>query len=87
MPLTRTLSVSVDCSWTAREGPLSYLTVISWLTYPGVCIIKMVGVGGALATCMEQIGYSIFDFVAKAVFDILIWAIASGKSDDEGSKT
>jgi bacteriorhodopsin len=63
-----------------------YLTVISWLTYPGVYIIKMVGVGGATASCMEQIGYSISDFVAKAVFGILIWAIASGKSDAEDTK-
>jgi bacteriorhodopsin len=27
-----------------------YLTVISWLTYPGVYIIKMVGISGASAS-------------------------------------
>jgi len=64
------------------------LTAISWLTYPGVYIIKMVGISGASATCMEQIGYSISDFVAKAVFGVLIWAIAAAKSesDDEQGK-
>merc|ERR1712039_89530 len=61
-----------------------WLTVISWLTYPGVYIIKMVGISGAAATCAEQIGYSIADVVAKAVFGCLIWAIASAKSDAEG---
>jgi len=60
-----------------------YLTIISWLTYPGVYIIKMIGISGASATCMEQIGYSISDFIAKAVFGILIWKIASTKSDNE----
>jgi len=60
-----------------------YLTVISWLTYPGVYIIKMVGISGASASCYEQIGYSISDFVAKAVFGILIWAIASAKSETD----
>merc|ERR1712216_596374 len=60
-----------------------YLTAISWLTYPGVYIIKMVGLSGAFATCAEQIGYSCSDVVAKAVFGVLIWAIAAAKSDDE----
>jgi hypothetical protein len=31
----------------------------------------------------EQIGCSISDFVAKAVFGILIWAIASAKSEND----
>merc|ERR1712022_89642 len=60
-----------------------YLTAISWLTYPGVYIIKMVGLSGAFATCAEQIGYSISDVVAKAVFGVLIWGIAAAKSEDE----
>merc|ERR1712232_1109842 len=60
-----------------------YLTVISWLTYPGVYIIKNLGLAGAVATTYEQVGYSIADVVAKAVFGVLIWAIASGKSTEE----
>merc|ERR1712046_73845 len=59
------------------------LTAVSWLTYPGVYIIKMVGISGATATCMEQIGYSISDFVAKAVFGVLIWGIAAAKSESD----
>jgi len=60
-----------------------YLTVISWLTYPFVYIIKNVGLAGAAATTYEQVGYSIADVVAKAVFGVLIWAIAAGKSTEE----
>jgi len=62
-----------------------YLTVVSWLTYPGVYIIKNFGLAGAQATTYEQVGYSVADVVAKAVFGLLIWAIASGKSDAEDS--
>merc|ERR1712241_1273727 len=51
-----------------------------WLTYPFVYIIKMIGIGGVTATAGEQIGYSIADVVAKAVFGVLIWAIAAEKS-------
>merc|ERR1712118_243641 len=64
-----------------------WLTIISWLTYPCVYIIKMIGISGVTATAGEQIGYSIADVVAKAVFGILIWAIAAEKSKvgSEGS--
>jgi len=57
-----------------------YLTVFSWLTYPFVYIIKSAGIAGPIATTYEQIGYSIADVVAKAVFGVLIWAIAAEKS-------
>jgi len=63
-----------------------YLTVISWLTYPGVYIIKNMGLAGNIATMYEQVGYSIADVVAKAVFGVLIWAIAAGKSAEEQEK-
>merc|ERR1711981_782433 len=62
-----------------------YLTVVSWLTYPGVYVIKMIGISGATATTYEQIGYSIADVVAKAVFGVLIWAIAAAKSEVKDS--
>ena len=43
--------------------------------------MKMMGISGATATAAEQIGYSVADVVAKAVFGVLIWAIAAAKSD------
>merc|ERR1719223_173566 len=60
-----------------------YLTVISWCTYPFVYIVKNIGLAGATAATYEQIGYSIADVVAKAVFGVLIWAIAAEKSSIE----
>merc|ERR1712147_531753 len=46
-------------------GKARLLTAVSWLTYPGVYIVKMMGIAGV---------------VAKAVFGVLIWAIAAAKS-------
>merc|ERR1712146_80420 len=63
-----------------------YLTVVSWLTYPFVYVIKNLGLAGAAATTYEQVGYSIADVVAKAVFGLLIWAIAAEKSAVEDSR-
>ena len=60
-----------------------YLTAVSWLTYPFVYIVKNIGLAGAVATTYEQIGYSVADVTAKAVFGVLIWAIAAGKSAEE----
>lgn len=62
-----------------------YLTVISWLTYPFVYIIKNMGLKGAAATTYEQVGYSIADVVAKAVFGLVVWSIAAAKSEEEGN--
>jgi len=61
-----------------------FLTVFAWLTYPFVYLVKNTGQGGgALATTLEQVGYSLADITAKAVFGVLIWAIAAGKSAEE----
>jgi len=64
-----------------------YLTVISWCTYPFVYIVKNIGLSGPTATMYEQVGYSVADVVAKAVFGVMIWAIASEKSklEEQGS--
>merc|ERR1712125_54645 len=70
----------------ALTAQARWLTIISWSTYPGVYIIKMLGISGVAATAGEQIGYSFADVVAKAVFGVLIWAIAAEKSKVENEK-
>ena len=62
-------------------GQARVLTTVSCLTYPGVYVIKIVGIGGASSTVTEQTGYSIADIIAKAVFSVLIWAVATAKGD------
>jgi bacteriorhodopsin len=56
-----------------------WLTIISWLTYPCVYLIKT-GLPGPTPTAEEQVGYSIADVVAKAVFGIMIWKVADTKT-------
>jgi len=56
------------------------LTAVSWLTYPFVYLIKNTGIAGPAATVYEQVGYSAADVTSKAIFGVLIWAIAAEKS-------
>jgi bacteriorhodopsin len=58
-----------------------YVTVISWSFYPIVFIFPMIGVTGGTATTAVQIGYTIADIVAKAMFGLLIYTIAVRKSE------
>merc|ERR1712060_561756 len=53
---------------------------------PFMYVVYTLLAGLNAATTYEQVGYSIADVVAKAVFGILIWAIAAAKSSaEEGS--
>jgi bacteriorhodopsin len=58
-----------------------WLTVISWSFYPVVFIFPMIGLTGGEATTAVQVGYTVADVVAKAVFGIVIYMIAVRKSD------
>merc|ERR1711937_527589 len=60
-----------------------YVTVISWSTYPIVYILGSVGLSGSTGFVGVQIGYSIADVVSKCGYGILIWYIASCKSQVE----
>ena len=80
------LRSSLDSQPTAARGLISkarYLVIASWAFYPVVFIFPMMGVSGPTATTYLQIGYSVADIVAKAVFGVLIFAIALKKSGPE----
>ena len=64
-----------------------WLTVLSWSFYPIVFIFPMIGLTGGTANTAVQIGYSIADIVAKAVFGIVIYMIAVRKTQAEGGQT
>mmetsp|Transcript_7243 Transcript_7243/g.18604 ORF Transcript_7243/g.18604 Transcript_7243/m.18604 type:complete len:269 (-) Transcript_7243:160-966(-) len=61
-----------------------YVTIISWLTYPVVYIIPMLGASGASALVGVQIGYSISDFISKCGVGLMITKIAIAKSNSAG---
>jgi bacteriorhodopsin len=59
------------------------LTVISWCFYPVVFILLMLGFSGGTSATAVQVGYTIADVLAKAVFGVLIYLIAVRKSEAE----
>ncbi len=82
------LKASLDHQPAAARGLISnarYLLIISWAFYPVVFILPMLGVDGPAATTFVQVGYSIADIVAKAIFGVLIFAIALKKSEAEAT--
>jgi len=62
-----------------------WLTVLSWSFYPVVFVFPMIGLTGQTANTAVQIGYSIADIVAKALFGIVIYMIAVRKSEVEAT--
>ncbi len=80
------LKKSIDSQPEAARGLVStarWVTVVSWLFYPVVFTLPMIGMTGGGATTAVQVGYTIADIVAKAGFGILIYLIAVRKSESE----
>lgn len=59
------------------------LTIISWCFYPIVFVFPMIGFTGGATVAAVQVGYTVADIVAKAVFGVLIYMIAVRKSEAE----
>jgi bacteriorhodopsin len=60
-----------------------WLIIASWSFYPVVFIFPMIGLTGGTAATAVQVGYTIADIVAKAVFGVLIYMIAARKSETD----
>lgn len=60
-----------------------WITVGSWSFYPVVFIFPMIGLTGGAAITAVQVGYTVADVVAKAVFGVLIYMIAVRKSEHD----
>jgi hypothetical protein len=84
------LAKSIDSQPAAAKGLVGNartLTVVAWLFYPVVFVFPMIGFTGGSATAAVQVGYTIADVVAKAVFGIMIYMIAMKKSAAEGAQS
>jgi bacteriorhodopsin len=57
-----------------------WLTVVSWCFYPVVFVFPMIGFTGSSANIAVQVGYTVADILAKAVFGVLVYMIAVRKS-------
>ena len=63
------------------------LTVFSWFFYPVVYFLPFVlSMDGGTSIAVIELGYTIADITAKAVFGLVIYAIAVRKSEVEGFK-
>jgi bacteriorhodopsin len=58
------------------------VTIASWSFYPVVYFAGAIGLEGATATVVVEVGYTIADIIAKAGFGVLIFLIAVRKSED-----
>ena len=63
-----------------------YLILLTWGFYPIVYAMGSYGwLSGAWSVVVVQVGYSIADVLAKAVYGVMIFAIAYAKSEADGS--
>lgn len=78
------LKKSIDSQPASVRGLVSsarLVTVVSWCFYPVVFVFPMIGFTGGAATTAVQIGYTVCDIIAKAMFGVLIFNIAARKSE------
>jgi bacteriorhodopsin len=68
----------------SRLAAARNLIVVSWWVYPIAFILPMVGLSGAAAEVGVQVGYSIADLTAKALYGVFIYRLARAKSEAEG---
>merc|ERR1711998_61286 len=61
-------------------------TVVSWLTYPVVYILPMIGMTGAQAVVGVQVGYCVSDIISKCGVGLLIYRVTAAKSALGGYK-
>ncbi|MFP7761970.1 bacteriorhodopsin [Marisediminicola sp. LYQ134] len=61
-------------------GNLRFLLLLSWGVYPIAYLLPILDIGGADAWVGLQIGYSVADIVAKAVYALIIFRVARMKS-------
>ncbi len=59
---------------------LRYLLLFTWGVYPIAFLLPQLGIDGSTAFVGREIGYSIADILAKALFALLIFRIARLKS-------
>jgi len=64
-------------------GRLRFLLLLSWGVYPIAYLLPLLDISGADAWVAKQVGYSVSDIVAKAVYALVIFHVAKVKSYDD----
>ncbi|XAS62855.1 bacteriorhodopsin-like [Pseudarthrobacter sp. So.54] len=70
----------------AVRGTLSrlrFLLLASWLVYPIAYLLPLLNIAGSDAWVFKQVGYSVADIAAKAVYGLIIFHVARVKSYED----
>ena len=62
---------------------LRFLLLLSWGVYPIAYLLPILNIAGSDAWVYKQVGYSLADIVAKAVYALIIFQVARIKSLDD----
>jgi bacteriorhodopsin len=84
--LFRQLSKSLATQPELVRGTLSrlrFLLLLSWGVYPIAYLLPLLNIAGSDAWVAKQVGYSVADIVAKAVYALIIFYVARLKSYDD----
>ncbi len=77
------LTKSLNKQPEAVRGTLSrlrYLLLLSWGVYPIAYLLPLLSIDGSDAWVYKQVGYSVADIIAKAVYGLIIFYVARQKS-------
>jgi len=80
------LSRSLERQPVSVRGTLSrlrFLLLLSWGVYPVAYLLPLLNLSGSDAWVARQVGYSVADIVAKAVYGLIIYQVARRKSFEE----
>ena len=64
---------------------LRFLLLLSWGVYPIAYLLPLLNIAGSDAWVYKQVGYSVADILAKAVYALIIFQVARIKSLDDDS--
>ncbi len=65
---------------------LRFLLLLSWGVYPIAYLLPLLNISGADAWVGKQVGYSVADIVAKAVYGLIIFSVARIKSREDDAE-
>ncbi len=82
--LSKSLALQPD-SVRKTLSRLRFLLLLSWGVYPIAYLLPLLNISGSDAWVAKQVGYSVADIVAKAVYGIIIFTVARTKSLEEDS--
>lgn len=80
------LSKSLDRQPAKVRGLLSrlrFLLLLSWGVYPIAYMLPLLNIDGSDAWVLKQVGYSVADILAKAVYALIIFQVARIKSFED----